>query len=54
MLGPIYCDTSALLKLYFPEPRSADLTRVVEGRDDLLVSDLAVTEIVSALSRRVR
>jgi predicted nucleic acid-binding protein len=26
----------------------------VEGRDDLLVSDLAVTEIVSALSRRLR
>jgi uncharacterized protein len=26
----------------------------VEGRDDLLVSDLAVTEVVSALSRRLR
>jgi predicted nucleic acid-binding protein len=26
----------------------------VEGRGDLLVSDLAVTEIVSALSRRLR
>jgi len=26
----------------------------VEGRDDLLVSDLAVTEIASALSRRLR
>ena len=28
--------------------------RVVQDRDDLLVSDLAVTEIASALSRRVR
>lgn len=27
---------------------------MVEGRTDLLVSDLAVTEIVSALSRRLR
>ena len=26
----------------------------MEGRDDLLVSDLAVTELVSALSRRLR
>ena len=26
----------------------------MEGRDDLLVSDLAVTEIVSALARRLR
>jgi predicted nucleic acid-binding protein len=26
----------------------------VEGRDDLIVSDLAVTEVVSALSRRLR
>lgn len=26
----------------------------MEGREDLLVSDLAVTEIVSALSRRLR
>ena len=54
LLGPLYCDTSALLKLYLPEPGSAELTRVVEGRDDLVVSDLAVTEIASALSRRVR
>jgi predicted nucleic acid-binding protein len=26
----------------------------VEGRDDILVSDLAVTEIISALARRLR
>ena len=37
-----------------PEPGSDELNRVVEGRDDLLVSDLAVTEVVSALSRRLR
>ena len=52
--GPVYCDTSALLKLYLPEPGSDEFNRTVEGRDDLLVSDLAVTEVVSALSRRLR
>ena len=52
--GPLYCDSSALLKLYWPEPGSADFNQTVEGRDDLLVSDLVVTEIVSALCRRRR
>ena len=54
MPGPLYCDTSALLKLYLPEPGSDEFNAVVEGRDDVLVSDLAVTEIVSALARRLR
>jgi predicted nucleic acid-binding protein len=43
-----------LLKLYLPERGSDEFNRAVEGRDDLLVADLAVTEIVSALARRVR
>lgn len=51
--GPLYCDTSALLKLYLPEPGSDQFNEIVEGRDDVLVSDLAVTEIVSALARRL-
>lgn len=52
--GPLYCDSSALIKLYLPEPGSDEFNRAVQGRDDLLVSDLAVTEVVSALSRRLR
>jgi hypothetical protein len=52
--GPMYCDTSALIKLFLSEPGSAQFTGIVEGRDDLVVSDLAITETVSALSRRVR
>jgi predicted nucleic acid-binding protein len=52
--GPLYCDASALLKLYLPEPGSDELNRLLEGREDLLASDLAVTEIVSALARRAR
>jgi len=43
-----------LLKLYWPERGSNELNRTVEGRGDLLVSDLVVTEIISALSRRIR
>jgi predicted nucleic acid-binding protein len=46
--------TRCATKLYFAEPGSAEFTRAVKGRDDLLVSDLSVTEVVSALSRRVR
>ena len=42
------------MKLYLPEPGSDEFNAVVEGRDDVLVSDLAVTEIVSALARRLR
>lgn len=52
--GPLYCDTSALLKLYLPEAGSDVFNALVEGRDDLLVSDLCVTEAASALARRVR
>ena len=52
--GPLYCDSTALVKLYLAEPGSDELNRTVEGREDLLVSDLAVTEVVSALSRRLR
>lgn len=51
--GPLYCDTSALLKLYLPEPGSDECNEVLEGRDDVLVSDLTVTEIVSAAARRL-
>ena len=54
MPGPLYCDTSALLKLYLPEPGSDAFNEVVEDRDDVLVSDLAVTEIISAVARRLR
>lgn len=50
----VYLDTSALIKLYLPEPLSEALERALRGRRDLVVSDLAVTEMVSAISRRRR
>jgi hypothetical protein len=43
-----------LIKLYLPEPGSDEFNRMVEGRDDLLVSDLTGTEVASALARRLR
>ena len=52
--GPIYLDTSALIKLYLPEPGSDSLERLVLDRRDLLVSDLAITEFASALGRLKR
>jgi predicted nucleic acid-binding protein len=52
--GPVYVDASALVKLYVPERESDELNRTLKGRRDLLVSDLAVTEVVSSLARRRR
>ena len=52
--GPLYLDASALVKLYLPEPGSDSLDAAIQGRSDLVVSDLAITEIVSAISRRRR
>lgn len=52
--SPIYLDTSALAKIYVPEPESDELDAALEGRRDLLVADLAITELTSALARRLR
>ena len=54
LVGPLYCDASALAKLFLPEEGSAELNARIVGRDDLLVSDLALTEVASALGRRAR
>ena len=42
------------MKLYLPEAGSREVVRVIEGRADVIVSDLALTELASALGRRVR
>jgi predicted nucleic acid-binding protein len=52
--SPVYLDTSALAKLYIEEPESEDIERALTGRRDLLASDLGLTEVTSALARRVR
>jgi predicted nucleic acid-binding protein len=52
--GPIYLDASALVKLFVPEPESDTLNQALEGTEDVIVSDLALTEMASALGRRTR
>jgi predicted nucleic acid-binding protein len=52
--SPLYLETSALAKIYVHEPDSDALDAALSGRRDLLISDLAVTELTSALARRVR
>lgn len=50
----LYLDSSALAKLYVPEPESDALDALLRGRRDLMISDLAVTEVLSATARRRR
>ena len=54
LVGPFYCDASALAKLFVPEGESDELNALLLGRDDVLVSELGMTEVVSALARRMR
>lgn len=50
----IYIDSSALAKLYVPEPESDRLDDFLRGRRGLMISQLAVTEVLSAVARRKR
>jgi predicted nucleic acid-binding protein len=52
---PIYIDTSALAKRYMHESASDEFDRFVAAADDALVlTPLIVTELASALRRRLR
>ncbi len=50
----VYLDTSALAKLFVSEPDSNEVESALLGRTDLFVSELSMTELASALARRVR
>ena len=50
----IYLDSSALAKLYVPEPESDSLDTFLRGRRDLLISELAITEELTAVARKRR
>jgi len=52
--SPVYLDTSALAKLYLQEAESDDLDSALIGRRDLLISELTLTELTSAITRRAR
>ncbi len=50
----IYLDSSALAKLYVPEAESDRLDGFLRGRRGLMISELAITEVLSAVARRKR
>ena len=50
----IYIDSSAMAKLYVPETESERLDHFLRGRHDLMISELSVTEVISAVARRRR
>jgi uncharacterized protein len=52
--SPVYLDTSALAKIYVQEWGSDEIDSALVGRRDLLISDLAITELTSAMARRAR
>lgn len=50
----LFCDTSALLKLYLVEPGSAELKQYVQIADAVAVCRIAWAEAHAAFARRVR
>lgn len=50
----LYCDTSALIKLYVAEPESRELKRHVAQSEAVAVCRIAWAEAHAALSRRAR
>jgi predicted nucleic acid-binding protein len=50
----LYVDSSALAKLYLPEPESERVDAFLRGRTDLMLSELAITEVLAAVARRAR
>jgi predicted nucleic acid-binding protein len=51
---PLYVDSSALAKLYVPELDSDEVDSYLRGRVGLMISELAITEVLSAIARRKR
>jgi len=51
---PLYLDASALVKLFVPELESESLNQALIGASGVILSDLALTEMASALGRRTR
>ncbi len=49
-----YLDASALAKLYLPEAESDELNRRLQSYRQTMISDLGITEVVSACARRRR
>lgn len=54
IMGPVYCDASALAKVYLRELDSKEVDSLLAGRRDVIVSELAITEVISSIARRRR
>jgi predicted nucleic acid-binding protein len=50
----IYCDTSALAKMYVPERQSAAVRSRLEVADQVFASELARTELMGVFHRQLR
>ena len=50
----LYLDTSTLVKLYFDEPGSDDIRRLVQAADAVATSSIAYAETRATLARRRR
>jgi len=53
-VDPLYLDASALVKLFVQEAESDSLNEALLGARGVILSDLALTEMASALGRRTR
>lgn len=53
-IEPLYLDASALVKLFVQEAESDSLNEALLGARGVILSDLALTEMASALGRRTR
>ena len=53
-IDPLYLDASALVKLFVQEAESDSLNEALLGARGVILSDLALTEMASALGRRTR
>ena len=49
----IYCDTSVVVAYYVPETHSAKAEQILEGHPQRVISPLVLTEVGSALRRKV-
>lgn len=50
----IYVDTSLLIPIYVPEPRSKEADEVLGSASSIVVSDLTVAEFYVGLARKVK
>jgi predicted nucleic acid-binding protein len=53
-MAPLYVDTSALVKFYYPEEGSDRVEELLLKADRVYISDLTMVEMAAALTQKVR